>query len=31
VIRLAGMRNKDWLILSEIFGAIGLFFFLPKL
>jgi len=31
VIRLADMRNKDWLILSGIFGAIGLFFFLPKL
>lgn len=30
VIRLADMRNKDWLILSGIFGAIGLFFFLPK-
>ncbi|MBN6527444.1 hypothetical protein JZM32_05495 [Acinetobacter pittii] len=31
VIRLADMRKKDWLILSGIFGAIVLFFFLPKL
>ncbi|PWB17478.1 hypothetical protein DCO44_00715 [Acinetobacter sp. AM] len=31
VIRLADMRKKDWLILSGIFGAIGLCFFLPKL
>lgn len=30
VIHLADMRKKDWLILSGIFGAIGLFFFLPK-
>ncbi len=30
VIRLADMRKKDWLILSGIFGAIVLFFFLPK-
>ncbi|MGA8884949.1 MAG: hypothetical protein WB445_15365 [Acinetobacter sp.] len=30
VIRLANMRKKDWLILSGIFGTIGLFFFLPK-
>lgn len=30
VIRLANMRKKDWLILSGIFGAIVLFFFLPK-
>lgn len=29
VIRLADMRKKDWLILSGIFGAIVLFFFLP--
>ena len=31
VIRLADMRKKDWLILSGIFGAIVLFFFLPEL
>jgi hypothetical protein len=31
VIRLADMRKKDWLILSGIFGAIALVFFLPKL
>lgn len=31
VIHLADMRKKDWLILSGIFGAMGLFFFLPKL
>ncbi len=30
VIRLADMRKKDWLILSGIFGAIMLFFFLPE-
>lgn len=30
VICLADMRKKDWLILSGILGAIGLFFFLPK-
>jgi len=30
VIRLANMRNKDWLILIGIFGTIGLFFFFPK-
>ncbi|MEG2359108.1 hypothetical protein [Acinetobacter sp.] len=30
VIRLANMRKKDWLILSGIFGAIALFFFLPE-
>ena len=30
MIRLADMRKKDWLILSGIFGAIGLLFFLPK-
>ncbi len=31
VIHLADMRKKDWLILSGIFGAIALVFFLPKL
>jgi uncharacterized membrane protein HdeD (DUF308 family) len=31
VIGLADMRKKDWLILSGIFGAIALVFFLPKL
>lgn len=31
VIRLADMRKKDWLILSGIFGAIGLFFFLQTI
>jgi len=31
VIRLADMRKKDWLILSGIFGAIVLLFFLPEL
>jgi len=31
VICLADMRKKDWLILSGIFGAIALVFFLPKL
>lgn len=30
VIHLADMRKKDWLILSGIFGTIGLFLFLPK-
>ncbi|AYA04901.1 hypothetical protein BEN74_12545 [Acinetobacter sp. WCHAc010034] len=31
VIRLADMRKKDWLILSGIFGAIVLFFFLQTI
>ncbi|ENV73728.1 hypothetical protein F946_00662 [Acinetobacter johnsonii ANC 3681] len=30
VIHLADIRKKDWLILSGIFGTIGLFFFFPK-